>query len=277
MARGRRSPVTACGDAPRAGARRQPTLGDAPAPGPRHGAPGGSRKPAAPGTLRSVSVLLLKLVFMPVLVGGAAMVARRWGPAIGGLLVALPLTSGPVALFLALDHGEAFASRAIEGSLGGLIAIAAYTVGYAAATRRFGAGVCFGAAAAAFGVVGVAIQPLLGGSAWLLLAIVLVALTLALRDLPPPAPRRARPVHPRWDLPARIVVGTSLVLGFTTLAPLVGASLGGLVATFPVYVSVLAVFTQRTEGAPGAIDVLRGLLAGLCGTAIFMPFDLLAM
>ncbi len=66
--------------------------------------------------------------------------ARRaaLGAAIGGLLVALPLTSGPVAFFLAFDQGPAFASRAIMGSLGGLIAISAFTVAYAAGSR-FGA------------------------------------------------------------------------------------------------------------------------------------------
>ncbi len=79
-----------------------------------------------------------------------------------------------------------------------------------------------------------------------------------------------RGTHPRWDLPARILVGTTLIVGLTGIAPLLGASLSGLVATFPVYVSVLAVFTQRNEGVHGAIDVLRGLLIGLYGTAVFM-------
>ncbi len=45
--------------------------------------------------------------------------------AVGGLIVALPLTSGPVAFFLALDYGAAFAAEAVVGSLGGLVAIVA--------------------------------------------------------------------------------------------------------------------------------------------------------
>ena len=42
----------------------------------------------------------------------ATWAARRWGPAVGGWIVGLPLTSGPIAFFLALEHGPAFAARA---------------------------------------------------------------------------------------------------------------------------------------------------------------------
>jgi hypothetical protein len=38
----------------------------------------------------AVPILALKLVLTPVLIGGASLAARRWGPAIGGLIVALP-------------------------------------------------------------------------------------------------------------------------------------------------------------------------------------------
>ncbi len=40
---------------------------------------------------------------------------------------------------------------------------------------------------------------------------------------------------------------------------------------FLVYVSILTLFTHRQEGVPGALDVLRGPLVGLFGTAAFMP------
>ena len=85
-------------------------------------------------------LLALKLVLTPLLIGGASVAARRWGPATGGLIVALPLTSGPVAFFLALDYGAAFAAEAVVGSLGGLVAIVAFSLAYAAASSRLGAG-----------------------------------------------------------------------------------------------------------------------------------------
>ncbi|HET7343490.1 MAG TPA: hypothetical protein VFL90_18640, partial [Methylomirabilota bacterium] len=60
----------------------------------------------------SAAILLLKLAATPLLIAGASLAGRRWGPAVGGWLVGLPLTSGPVAVFLALEHGAAFAAAA---------------------------------------------------------------------------------------------------------------------------------------------------------------------
>ena len=63
------------------------------------------------------TVLLFKLLLTPTLLGLVSLIGRRWGPAVSGWIIGLPLTSGPVSLFLALDHGTAFASHAAEGSL----------------------------------------------------------------------------------------------------------------------------------------------------------------
>ncbi len=49
-----------------------------------------------------MNLLLLKLVLSPLLLLMATLAVRRWGAAVGGLLVGLPLTSGPVSIFLAL-------------------------------------------------------------------------------------------------------------------------------------------------------------------------------
>jgi hypothetical protein len=216
-----------------------------------------------------VPLLALKLVLTPLLVGGASLAARRWGPAVGGLIVALPLTSGPVAFFLALDYGAAFAAEAVVGSLGGLVAIVAFSLAYAAAGSRAGAGAGLVAAALAYLVAGLLVRPLVEASTWLLLALVFVSVALGLRLLPRGGARHAAPTHPWWDLPARMAIATALVVGLTAIAPLLGPHTSGLVATFPVYVAVMVTFTQRHQGAPAAIDVLRGLLAGLFGTAAF--------
>src|SRR5664280_3746925 len=48
-----------------------------------------------------------RLVLTPLSIGGASIAARRWGPVFGGWLISLPLTSGPVSLFLVLDRGSA--------------------------------------------------------------------------------------------------------------------------------------------------------------------------
>lgn len=213
-------------------------------------------------------LLLLKLTLTPLIVGGASLAVRRWGPAVGGWIVSLPLTSGPVLFFLALDPGPEFARAATTGTLLGLGAICGFTLGYLAGSRR-GPMVAVASASAGFLVVAIAVQPFLGVPFPALAVLVIAAIAGVLRLLPASTGAGTVIEHPSWDLPARVVVGTVLVLGLTTIAPLLGPVTSGLVATFPVYVAVLAVFGQLHGGPGAAIDVLRGLLAGLPGTAAF--------
>jgi uncharacterized membrane protein (GlpM family) len=87
-------------------------------------------------------------------------------------------------------------------------------------------------------------------------------------------PRAARSAErarqwPRWDIPARMVTASLLVLVLTGIAPLLGARLSGICATFPAFATILAVFAHHQEGAAAAAHTLRGLALGLIGFAGF--------
>jgi hypothetical protein len=214
----------------------------------------------------SGDTLVLKLVLTPGLIAGASLAGRRWGQAVGGWLVGLPLTSGPVALFLALDHGAGFAAVAAFGSLAGAIAEGAFCLAYGWSARR-GWPVALAAACLAFAVVAGALQRL-SLSLLALAALVIVSLALALRVMPGGSAVAPAGAPPRWDIPARMLVTTALVVGLTELAPLLGPRLSGVLATFPVYAAILTVFAHRAGPAP-AVQVLRGLLVGLLSFAGF--------
>jgi hypothetical protein len=85
-----------------------------------------------------VSTLALKLILTPLLMSGASLAGRRWGAAVSGWLVGLPLTSGPVMLFLTLDRGAAFAERAAEGLILSIISVALFCLAYARLCGRLG-------------------------------------------------------------------------------------------------------------------------------------------
>src|SRR5439155_19149735 len=65
------------------------------------------------------------------------------------------------------------------------------------------------------------------------------------------------------------------VFALTELAPVFGARLSGLIATYPLFGAVLAAFAHHLSGAAAAGRVLRGLLIGLFGFTGF--FLLLAL
>ena len=181
--------------------------------------------------------------------------------------MALPLTSGPVALFLVLEHGPTFAAGASLGSMAGALAQGVFCLGYAALAGR-GWPLAFAGGTAAFAATGALLQRLalpLGPLA------VVVGLGLAVALLAMPrGEETTRPTPPPpWDIPARMVVATSLVLSLTAAAATLGPRLSGLLATFPVYAGILAVFAHGQNGPGPATRALRGLLAGLFSFAAF--------
>ncbi|MFI5327639.1 MAG: hypothetical protein ACHQ7H_15475, partial [Candidatus Rokuibacteriota bacterium] len=191
-----------------------------------------------------------------------------WGQSIGGWLVGLPLTTGPVAFFIALDHGESFAAAAVVGSLAGAVAEVAFSLAYGWSALRRSWPTALLAGTVAYAAAAAAVQGL-GLGAVALFGLVVVSLALALRLMPPGAPGAAPVVAPRWDLPARMVLATTVVLVLTALAPRLGARWSGLLATYPLFAAILTAFGHRQEGAGAAIGVLRGLLFGLFSFAGF--------
>ena len=87
-------------------------------------------------------ITALFILLAPLLILLATLAGRRWGPAVGGWLAGLPLTSGPVSLILALEQGPEFAGRAALGTLFGLISLSAFSLVYGVAARRMGWPAC---------------------------------------------------------------------------------------------------------------------------------------
>jgi hypothetical protein len=216
-----------------------------------------------------VALLALKVILTPLLIGGASLGARRWGPMAGGWIVSLPLTSGPVALFLALDRGPGFAASAAHASLAGCLAIAAYCLTYSRLAWR-GWLVALAVAAAGW-LAGALVAE--AAAAWLVLgtlALVVAATAGALALMPAPAPRPSAATARRGDIVIRMAVGAIVVVVVTALAPLVGPTVSGLLAMLPIIGSILAVFAQRSGGPMDGSSVQRGILSGLFGTAAFL-------
>src|SRR5512139_2757344 len=84
-----------------------------------------------------MDILVLKLVLAPIIIGSASLAGRKWGPAVSGWIVGLPLTSGPVVFFLALSHDTAFAANAAIGVISGGISLVAYTLVYVWLGKKF--------------------------------------------------------------------------------------------------------------------------------------------
>lgn len=218
-----------------------------------------------------MNLLALKLLVTPTLIGVASWAGRRWGPAVSGWLVGLPLTSGPILFFLALNQGPIFARDAALGILAGTLSQALVCLVYARLARRWRWPVALGAGVAAFAAATLALTRV---GTWPLgewYGVVLVFLGAALAVMPRERAGAAPSVPlPAWDIPARMVVVTAYVIALTAAADWLGPHLTGLLSPFPLYAIVMAVFGHHLQGPGAAIQVLRGLIIGLFSFATFV-------
>ena len=214
------------------------------------------------------SVTSVKLLLAPCLIGVASWVGRRWGPEVAGWFAALPHTSGPLVLVVALERGPSFASEVCSGIALALVSLAAFAIVYAWASRRFG-----WAASAAQSCVAylVCTWPLHRFHASLGASFVIACLALAAAILLMPRGRqvRSRRPSPTWDIPLRMVLAAALVSSLAAAATLAGPRLSGLLTPFPIAATILAGFTHHFDGRDAAVQFLRSLLTGLFSFAVF--------
>jgi hypothetical protein len=207
-------------------------------------------------------MLTLKLIMTPLLIASVTLVGRRWGAGVGGWLMGFPLTSGPVSIFLALQYGRPFAARAAVGTLGGTASVCVFCLVYCLVSRKAGwlisAVVALAAFFAATFLWNIASLPLLPTILLDVIAVVLVLLLIPRRQVAETSANT-----PRWDIPARMLVATAFVVGLTTFAATLGAQLSGLLSPFPIFSTVIAVFTHHLQGADTASQLLRGVVVGM--------------
>lgn len=208
------------------------------------------------------------MVTTPGLILAVTLLTRRFGPVLGGLLMGIPLTTGPISFFLAHQFGQDFAAKAAASSLLGQVSTVGFCLSYAVTASRSGPLVSAGA-----GFVAFAALSLVFANIDLSLPLAIVVFTAALIGVgqafptgPAVPPLRRAPV---WDLPMRMALGSAVVLTITGLASQVGPHLSGLIAPMPVIALVLAVFIHAGQGAEAANALLRSVVLGSPAFGVF--------
>ncbi len=213
-------------------------------------------------------LLAFKLLLAPTLIGLVSLAGRRWGPAVSGWLAGLPLTSAPVILFLALGQGTAFASIAAHGTLFGLVSQGGFCLAYSWFSLRAG----WPGSILAGWVIFFALTVILVHIAMPLLfsfVVAIACLTIVLILLSGTRNPGIVKNPPPWETPLRMLVAAAFVVGLTGVASLLGPQLSGLLAPFPMFATILAVFTHHYQGAAASRRLLHGVVAGSFTPVVF--------
>jgi hypothetical protein len=213
-------------------------------------------------------MLILKLLLTPILIVLVSLAGRRWGPAVSGWLVGLPLTAGPVTLILALTMGTTFASHAAQGAILGLISLAGFCLVYSWLSFHAGWLWCLITSWGVFFALTLALERVTLPPVVSFL-VVIGLLVIVLKLLPGSHEQVSIANPPQWEIFLRMAVATTFVVILTGIANSLGPQLSGLLSTFPMYASILAAFAHRFQNAAAACRVLRGLITGMFTFAVF--------
>lgn len=216
-----------------------------------------------------MGILLLKLFLSPALVVGSTLAARRWGASVAGFFVGQPVVAGPILFITYLQHGAVFAAGAAASSLFGVVSLALFAVVYARLAFRSGWLATLAAGYAAVLSLDAALSTVHLAAATAL-AVTLAAVGVAMIAVPRTGPDAGGgPVPPSWDLPARAVATGALVLAVTTASALLGPRWTGILAPFPVAMSVVVAFVDAQYGPETAARTLAAAVTGLVGFGFF--------
>lgn len=213
-------------------------------------------------------LLIMRVLLAPLLLAVCAFAAWRWGAAVGGLLLGLPLISGPVSMLLMVEHGERFAESAARATMFGLLATGTFCVCYALASRRsswwLSLALSYGAyLMVAWGLSLVSLTVLAAAG------LVLVSLAAFGASLGKPGPVEPSPKPGLGPLATRMIVASVIVATVSGGAGLMGAQAAGLLAPLPVLLAFAVAYAHRHQGRDAARGLLRGALAGSAGGVAF--------
>ena len=224
-------------------------------------------------------LFLFKVAVTPLLVAAVSLAARWWGPTIGGMLMGLPWFTGPTLFLLIQDKGLDFGVGACVGIELAVVCISVFIVAYGVTAKRAGWLASFASALVLYAasawlvqqqLPALPVQPRdLVAPLWVAAAAGSVALAMAYALLPRPLTTTLPQALPWWDIPMRMVATGALVAGLLLTADALGPTLSGIVAAYPVILSVVCTFTHHRWGREAVWSILRGVTLSLFSFVAF--------
>lgn len=204
--------------------------------------------------------LLLRILIGPLGVFAGSLAQRRLGPAVGGLVIGLPLTFLPLLWLVAAQDGVAFAGSMTNAILVGSITEGLVLWSYVKLMSRFSSVTALVGALVVFAVTVSAVS-LLHCSALVAGALTAAGFALALRWWPESAPSERTSTGPS-RLAVRVGAATLFTIVIVTMAGVLGSLLAGLIDALPMTTLLMAFMTHREQDSAAASQFVRGVLRG---------------
>ena len=210
-------------------------------------------------------VLAAKMVVTALFVTAATVIAERLGATVGALVATLPVSAGPVYVFLALDHNSTFISSSAVASLALNSATAIYLTAYVLAAQRKSMWLSISLAFVAWLAAVLVLSPM-QWTAWPAFALNVIVFTACTFVVQPFCLVHIPSTTRSWyDFALRAVLVASLVGVVVTLSFQIGPRGSGVLAVFPVIYTSIMLILHRRIGGPATAAVLANAVPALGG------------
>lgn len=215
-----------------------------------------------------MSILLLRLLLTPSLVVLVSYIQKRWGHAIGGRVIGLPLSTAPFLILIYLMDGAEQTANAAHGVVAGQIAVVSYCYMFTFISWRKAWPFALFTGWFVAGMADLALVQL--ANTWLVGAIVVLVSAVAVKSWPKPlTDDHAVRIPQWWETPMKALMAGTLVASLTWAKDVIGVQAAGVLASMPVILSVLAPTTVRTYGPSAVSELLLGTTKSLGGSVMF--------
>ncbi len=214
-----------------------------------------------------MDLFTLKLIITPLLMLMVSLAVKKWGSFVGGILSGMPLTSGPIAIFLSIEQGPAFAAKSASSALAGLAAVLVTYLGYLLLSRRFSIWPACLCSLSIFGFTSFMMMLSRSLPLSILISMIIIATIIWLtRNVQGEISQR---VTPYWDIPLRMLAATTLLVAITSSAHALGPQVSGLLSPVPVIAWPLTLFAHVHGGRKEMMGLVRGNAVSAVGVIIF--------
>ena len=213
------------------------------------------------------TALAVRMAAVAVFIVIVALISERVGPFFGAMVASLPVYTGPVYLFLALDHPPDFLARVATASVAAFAVIPIYLLIYGLLAHA-GKSMLLSLAA--------------GSAAWLACAVFVQLYDWSLPEallFAVPIFSAALLLAPRFtdavplkagarswiDLVVRVLLVTIVVGIVNALSPFVPVQLTGILSIMPTVTTSLIVVLHNRIGGPATAALLAHSIGGLIG------------
>jgi hypothetical protein len=234
--------------------------------------------PASFFDLSFLVTLLPKMAIVALLVVTATVASEKLGPVIGALIATLPVTSGPVFVFLALNHDSAFIARTALSVFSQNVPTVIFAAFYVLAARHLPTRLSVPLSILVW--AGYIVLSLWGDQSLptaMVLTLMVFPLCILL-TLPYGGVAVAAGRVEASDIVIRAVVVALLVAAVEIAGLVAGAELTGVIAAFPIVFICMMVILQMRHGGPAAAAVIAHTIPGFAGiSAAFLALHLCAV